>query len=87
MSELSSFELEGSLNGQREVLTLILAHLLRGNDEALLQALDERLAPSNQQEDPGAVPHSAFAVEGARAREIKRIVDDAKARARSDDQV
>jgi hypothetical protein len=83
MSELSPFELEGSLNGQREVITLVLAHLLRSDDGALLQALDEKLAPSNQQEDPGAVPHAAFAVEGARAREIKRLVDDAKARIRS----
>ncbi|WP_312796912.1 hypothetical protein [Tianweitania sp.] len=83
MSELTSFELEGSLNGQREVLTLILTHLLRNPDEAFTKALEERLAPSNQQEDPGAVPQAAFAVEAARAREIKRMVDDAKARVRS----
>lgn len=83
MSELSSFELEGSLNAQREVLTLILAHLLRGNNEDLLRDLEEKLFPSNQQEDPGSVPQAVFAVEGARAREIKRLVDDAKARARS----
>ncbi|MBS9722434.1 hypothetical protein JYU29_17205 [Tianweitania sp. BSSL-BM11] len=83
MSELTPFEIEGTLNGQREVLTLILTHLLRNPDEALTKALDERLAPSSQQEDPGAVPQAAFAVEGAQTREIKRILDDAKARVSS----
>ena len=85
MSELSPFEIEGTLNGQREVLILMLAHMLRNNDEALNQALDERLSVLNQQEDPGAVPTEAFAVEGAMSREIKRVLDDARARARNAD--
>jgi len=85
MSELSPFEIEGTLNGQREVLILMLAHMLRNNDEALNHALDERTAVLNQQEDPGAVPTEAFAVEGAMAREIKRVIDDAKARVRNAD--
>ena len=85
MSELSSSEIEGMLNGQREVLTLIMTHLIRQDDADFMQALEERLAPANQQEDPGAVPTAAFAVEGASAREIQRIVDDARARIRSED--
>lgn len=83
MSELSPFEIEGTLNGQREVLTLILAHLIRQHDEAFLHDIEERLSPTNQQEDPGAVPTAAFAVEAASAREIKRLLDDARARVQS----
>jgi hypothetical protein len=80
MSELSPFEIEGTLNGQREVLVLVLAHLMEKPDNSLQGALEERLALLNQQEDPGAVPHAAFAVEAAATRQIKRLLDDAKAR-------
>lgn len=82
MSELTNLELEGRLNAQREVLAIVLARLAPSPDDPLWASLEETFELQNHQEDPGAVPHSAFAVEGEMARESKLIVERAKSRAR-----
>jgi len=73
-------ELVGRLNAQRQVLALLLACMrVNGGDcERLLAVLDE-LCISDQQEDPGAVPTAAFAIEGTRIVEIRQILEEAEA--------
>jgi len=44
-----------------------------------LVSLLEELCISDQQEDPGAVPTAAFAIEGARITEIRQILEEAEA--------
>lgn len=72
-------ELEGRLNGQRQVLALLLAWLRsRGEGYNELLSLMQDLCTSDQQEDPGAVPTAAFAIEGARVTEIRQILEEAE---------
>ena len=81
MSELTNLELEGRLNAQREVLAIILARLTDGPDDPLWSILDGTSELQDHQEDPGAVPQAAFAVEAETAREFRLIVERAKSRA------
>lgn len=80
MSELSAEELEGRLNAQREVLARLLAwaRSQEGSD-GLLTALKESWQAKDHQEDPGAVPTAAFAIEGAKEREMRLIIETAEA--------
>ncbi len=80
MSELTNLDLEGRLNAQREVLGMLIARIADGSDDPLLAALQETLAFQNHQEDPGAVPHQAFAVEAAMTREFELILEIATRR-------
>lgn len=82
MSELNAFELEGRINGLREVLTMIVVHLIENGADDLGQALEERLAVMDNQEDPGAVPDATFAVDAAATREIHLLVEEARSRMR-----
>jgi len=76
----SAEELEGRLNAQRQVMALLLAWLKsRGEGYDHLVSLLEELCISDQQEDPGAVPTAAFAIEGARITEIRQILEEAEA--------
>ena len=76
----SAEELEGRLNAQRQVMALLLAWLKsRGEGYDQLVSLLEELCISDQQEDPGAVPTAAFAIEGARITEIRQILEEAEA--------
>lgn len=76
MSRLEPFELEGRLNGLRDTLEIVLVHLMRqAGAEDLRRDLEARLNLADQQEDPGAVPQDAFAVEAAAAREIKLVLE------------
>lgn len=76
----SAEELEGRLNGQRQVLALVLGWLKsRGDGVDELLARVEDLCFTDQQEDPGAVPTEAFAIEGARVTEIRQILEEAAA--------
>ncbi|WP_292501248.1 hypothetical protein [Mesorhizobium sp.] len=82
MSELTNEEIEGRLNAQRETLSLVVA-LLAGLDatsEQVWAELEARFQFQNNQEDPGALPSSAFAIESAMMREFKLIADEARAR-------
>lgn len=87
MSELPNQEIEGRLNVQREVLTYVIAHIVRlerdGSPPAdgLLEALEVHMQYQDSQEDPGAVPSGpAFAIEGAMMREFDLIVREVRAR-------
>jgi hypothetical protein len=82
MSELTNEEIEGRLNAQRETLALVVA-LLAGLDatsERIWAELEARFQFQNSQEDPGALPSSAFAIESAMMREFKLIFEEARAR-------
>ncbi|RUU48648.1 hypothetical protein EOD08_01665 [Mesorhizobium sp. M6A.T.Ca.TU.002.02.2.1] len=82
MSELTNEEIEGRLNAQRETLSLVVA-LLAGLDatsERIWAELEARFQFQNNQEDPGALPSGAFAIESAMMREFKLIADEARAR-------
>lgn len=83
MSELGAFELEGRINGLREAIAILLAHLIDNGADDIRQSLEDRLAFLNHQEDPGAVPHSSFAVEAAATREIELLLQEALARIKS----
>lgn len=78
MSQLSNEEIEGRLNAQREALALLLA-LAAGREKAVWDRLDEALQLQNHQEDPGALPSRAFAIEAAMMRELKLIMEQARA--------
>ncbi|MCT7377925.1 hypothetical protein [Chelativorans salis] len=80
MSQLPNEELEGRLNAQRETLAFLIAHLTHLEGDSLLDALDEQSQFQDHQEDPGAVPTSAFAIEGAMMREFRLILEEARAR-------
>lgn len=80
MSEMSIEELEGRLNAQREVLAGLLAWAkTQQGSESMLAALTESWQPKDHQEDPGAVPTSAFAIAGAKEREMRLIIEAAEA--------
>ncbi|WP_292422786.1 hypothetical protein [Mesorhizobium sp.] len=81
MSELTNEEIEGRLNAQRETLALVVA-LLAGLDksERIWAELEARFQFQNNQEDPGALPSRAFAIESAMMREFKLIFEEARAR-------
>lgn len=80
MSELSPFELEGRINGLKEVLAIVVGHLVKNGADDLKAALEDRLTVVDQQEDPGAVMQSSFAAEAAAAREIQSLVEHALGR-------
>lgn len=72
--------LEGRLLAQRKVLARIVAVLARGDhDRDVLDWLRERAHARLQEEDPGAVPDAGFAIEGALADEIGRVLALAEA--------
>ncbi|MGI6852757.1 hypothetical protein [Mesorhizobium sp. 1B3] len=83
MSELGAFELEGRINGLRETIAIIAAHLIENGAGDIRQSLEDRLAFLNHQEDPGAVPQSSFAVEAAATREIELLLQEVLARIKS----
>ncbi|SHI55325.1 hypothetical protein [Wenxinia saemankumensis] len=64
--------LEGRLMAQRKLLARIVAHL---GDEAIDAFLAERGHVNLEDEDPGATPDPAFAIEGAMADEMRQIAD------------
>ena len=74
-------ELEGRLSAQREVLISLLAAFLAGDSKTLGDRLKDETVFMDGEEDPGVVPSEAFALEAARAAEIKAILGAAKARA------
>ncbi|WP_322895351.1 MULTISPECIES: hypothetical protein [unclassified Yoonia] len=79
MTELSYGELEGRLNAQREVLAILLGWAMRQPDTDIAAHLAEGLSVQDHQEDPGAQPDPAFAIEAAGARELQMLLERAKA--------
>ena len=81
MSDLPNEEIEGRLIAQRDVLRVLVQRMLGyPGASALLSELEKLLDVQNHQEDPGALPSEAFAVEGAKLRELELILEGAVAR-------
>lgn len=83
MAKLSPETFEGRLIAQRQMLAEILALLAQAGGpatEAAEALLEDRFVPPDQQEDPGAVPTEAFAIEGAIEDERRLIVEEARRR-------
>lgn len=77
--ELSPLEIEGQLHGQRAVLAAILAQLMADGRDDVTRRIEALLEISDHQEDPGAVPDPAFAIEAAAAQEVRRVLERARA--------
>ncbi|MBM9594547.1 hypothetical protein [Roseitranquillus sediminis] len=76
---MSKEKLEGRLMGQRKVLALVIATLASGRSaDDLLERLEELENFQGYDEDPGAVPTEAFAIEAALAEEVRLIVEAAR---------
>lgn len=77
--EMSALEIEGYLHGQRAVIAMILAEMLAQGDDAFMRRIEGLLEFAHHQEDPGAVPDAAFAIEAAAAKEIRQLLERARA--------
>jgi hypothetical protein len=73
--EIPNSDIEGRLTALREVIKIVLGALSQEQRMQVDEALQALTVVADGQEDPGAVVTSAFAVEGARAREIRAIRD------------
>jgi len=87
MSTLTSHELEGRLNAHRELLIELLSAMIGGEVTitSLLQRLRDDATFKDNEEDPGVLPEGAFAIENSAAREVRSILDAARARAAADE--
>ncbi|WP_209427196.1 hypothetical protein [Pararhodobacter sp. SW119] len=79
MPTMSPPELEGRLNGQREVLAVLLAQMMAQAGDDTARRIESLLEISDHQEDPGAVPDPAFAIEAASALEVRLLLERARA--------
>ncbi|WP_237683946.1 hypothetical protein [Pseudaminobacter soli (ex Zhang et al. 2022)] len=80
MSDLTNEEIEGRLIAQRDVLRVLVQRMLGyPGASKLLSELDKLLDVQNHQEDPGALPSKAFAVEGAKLSELELLLEGAVA--------
>jgi hypothetical protein len=86
MSISTPEELEGRLNAQRELLIEMLAAMIGGEITitTFLRRLRDDATFKDNEEDPGLIPESAFAIENAAAREVRSILEAARARAEAD---
>lgn len=86
MSTSTLEELEGRLNAQRELLIEMLAAMIGGEITitTFLRRLRDDATFKDNEEDPGLIPESAFAIENAAAREVRSILEAARARAEAD---
>jgi hypothetical protein len=86
MSELTPHELEGRLNAHREVLIELLSAMIGGEVTitSFLRRLRDDATFKDNEEDPGVLPDGAFAIENSAAREVRSILDAARARADAD---
>lgn len=79
-------ELEGRLNAHRELLIDMLSAMIGGEVTitAFLRRLRDDATFKDNEEDPGLLPEGAFAIENAGAREVRAILEAARARAEAD---
>ncbi|MBP2557577.1 hypothetical protein J2T08_004399 [Neorhizobium galegae] len=87
MSTLTPQELEGRLNAHRELLIELLSAMIGGEITitSFLRRLRDDATFKDNEEDPGLLPEGAFAIENSGAREVRSILDAARARAAADD--
>jgi hypothetical protein len=83
---MTAEELEGRLNAHRELMIEMLAAMIGGEVTitAFLQRLRDDATFKDNEEDPGVVPGEGFAIENAMAREVRAILEAARARAAAD---
>jgi hypothetical protein len=83
MTSMTPQELEGRLNAHRELMIEMLAAMIGGEVTitTFLKKLRDDATFKDNEEDPGVMPDSAFAIENASAREIRAILEAARARA------
>lgn len=67
-------ELEARLTAQRRILMWLVRELSADQTSRLMAELWEPFPPQDGQEDPGAVPVGAFAVEAGYGAEIRMIL-------------
>ena len=79
MAAMSLSEVEGQLHGQRAVLAVVVAELMAQRGEGFTRRIEALVEISDHQEDPGAVPDPAFAIEAAAAQEVRRVLERARA--------
>lgn len=86
MSTLTTEELEGRLNAHRELMIDMLSAMIGGEVTIteFLQRLRDDATFKNNEEDPGILPAESFAIENAAARELRSILEAARARAAAD---
>jgi hypothetical protein len=86
MSTSTPEELEGRLNAQREMIIDLLAAMIGGEMTvtSLVQRLRDDATFKDNEEDPGLEPDRAFAIQNAAAREVRSILEAARARALAD---
>ena len=83
MSSLTTEELEGRLSAHRELLIDMLAAMIGGEvtiTQFLKKLRDDGTFKDNE-EDPGLLPDTGFAIENSAARELRTILEAARARA------
>jgi hypothetical protein len=87
MSALTPEELEGRLNAHRELMIELLAAMIGGEItiSSFLRRLRDDATFKDNEEDPGVIPEEAFAIENSAAREVRAILEAARARAEADD--
>lgn len=85
-STLTLAELEGRLHAHRELLVDMLAAMIGGEMTivAFVQKLRDSATFKDNEEDPGLEPGEAFAIENAAAREVRAILEAARARAEAE---
>jgi hypothetical protein len=83
MTSLTPQELEGRINAHRELMIEMLSAMIGGEVTitTFLKKLRDDATFKDNEEDPGVMPESAFAIENASAREIRAILEAARARA------
>jgi hypothetical protein len=86
MTSLTPQELEGRLAAHRELMIEMLAAMIGGEVTitTFLKKLRDDATFKNSEEDPGVIPDTAFAIENASAREMRAILEAARARAAAD---
>ncbi|MEN3147616.1 hypothetical protein ABCW43_09895 [Neorhizobium sp. IRAMC:178] len=86
MSMLTPQELEGRLNAHRELLIELLSAMIGGEVTitSFLRRLRDDATFKDNEEDPGLLPDGAFAIENSAAREVRSILEAARARAEAD---
>jgi hypothetical protein len=86
MTALTTEELEGRLNAHRELMIDMLAAMIGGEMTItrFLQRLRDDATFKDNEEDPGVLPDEGFAIANASAREIRAILEAARARAAAD---
>ncbi|WP_117192216.1 hypothetical protein [Rhizobium terrae] len=86
MSTMTPHELEGRLNAHRELLIEMLAAMIGGEVTitSFLRRLRDDATFKDNEEDPGLNPEGAFAIENSAAREVRAILEAARARAEAD---